>query len=118
MALAEIRRRTQRFSEGTQKRCSCRFTSNRRFVLLLAWETRFPDMARFSVTGHTGITFSVYRIAAQCARRVFERGAQHKSGDTGNILMKSPESLRIATQALEFGHFLPVMAALAVPTHR
>src|SRR3954462_863007 len=49
----EMRRRTQRFSLSTQKRRYCRFTSNRRLVLLLAWETLFPTIGPLPVTSQT-----------------------------------------------------------------
>jgi hypothetical protein len=47
---------TQRFSLGTQKRRSCRFGSQRRLVLLLAWETLLPERERLpgelALSGH------------------------------------------------------------------
>src|SRR4051812_50127028 len=52
-AALETRRRTQRFSVSTQKRRYCRFTSNRRLVLLLAWETLFPTIGPLPVTSQT-----------------------------------------------------------------
>src|SRR3546814_6729984 len=42
MALAETRRRTQRFSLSTQNRRDCRLGRKRRLVLLLACETLLP----------------------------------------------------------------------------
>src|SRR6188768_585903 len=52
-AALETRRRTQRFSVSNQKRRYCRFTRNRRLVLLLAWETLFPTIGPLPVTSHT-----------------------------------------------------------------
>ncbi len=49
----DTRRDTQRFSLGTQKRRSCRFGSQRRRVLLLAWETLLPDWKLLPVTWQT-----------------------------------------------------------------
>src|SRR3954467_12619801 len=49
----DTRRLIQRFSLGTQKRRSCRFGSQRRLVLLLAWETLLPESAFFPVTWQT-----------------------------------------------------------------
>ena len=50
MAAVDTRRRTQRPSLSTQKRCVRRFGLKRRFVLLLACDTLLPDVARFPVT--------------------------------------------------------------------
>src|SRR5258705_13181686 len=49
----ETRSPTQRFSLSTQKRRYCRFGKNRRWVLLLAWETWFPCCGFLPVTSHT-----------------------------------------------------------------
>src|SRR5258705_2734385 len=49
----ETRRPTQRFSLSTQKRRYCRFGRNRRWVLLLAWETWLPCCGFLPVTSHT-----------------------------------------------------------------
>src|SRR5688500_18102014 len=46
----DTRREIQRFSLGTQKRRSWRFGSQRRRVLLFAWETLLPDWVPFPVT--------------------------------------------------------------------
>ena len=48
--LAVKRNLTKRFSVSTQKRCECKLGKKRRFVLLCAWETLFPDTGRFPVT--------------------------------------------------------------------
>ena len=37
-----LRKRIQRFSSSSQKRCSCRFGRKRRRFLLLAWDTVLP----------------------------------------------------------------------------
>lgn len=46
----ETRNLTQRFSPDTQKRWVCRFGKKRRLVLLLAWDTLFPEIGRLPVT--------------------------------------------------------------------
>src|SRR5690606_28133366 len=53
MALAETRRRTQRFSLSTQNRRVCRLGRKRRLVLLLACETLLPVIGALPVTWHT-----------------------------------------------------------------
>src|SRR5215207_7269864 len=58
-AALETRRRTQRFSVSTQKRRYCRFTRNRRLVLLLAWETLFPTIGPLPVTSHTRAIYAL-----------------------------------------------------------
>src|SRR5690606_13151111 len=52
-ALVETRRRTQRFSLSTQKRCDCKLGKKRRLVLLFACETLLPTIGPFPVTWHT-----------------------------------------------------------------
>jgi hypothetical protein len=49
-AAFEMRSRTQRFSVSSQNLRYCRFGRKRRLVLLLAWETLFPDIGRLPVT--------------------------------------------------------------------
>src|SRR5690606_28614591 len=53
MALAETRRRTQRFSLSTQNRRDCRLGKKRRLVLLFACETLLPVRGPLPVTWHT-----------------------------------------------------------------
>src|SRR5664280_1798464 len=50
IAAVDTRRRTHRPSLAIQKRWERRFGLKSRFVLLFAWETLFPDTARFPVT--------------------------------------------------------------------
>src|SRR6478735_10362132 len=83
----------QRFSLGTQNLRSCRFGSQRRLVLLLAWETLLPESAFFPVTWQTldmrtsQISFpSLARTAAaqrrRCATRCW-KGLAGRRGRTG-----------------------------------
>src|SRR5262245_42008103 len=61
------RRRTQRFSLGTQKRFHCRVGSWRRFVLTFEWETLFAVRGRFPVSMQTLATVDVLPFAPALA---------------------------------------------------
>src|SRR5690606_41115958 len=82
MALAETRRRTQRFSLSTQNRRDCRLGKKRRLVLLLACETLLPVRGPLPVTWHTRAMIIPLKKLVRCryALQIYGRQAIRRGG--------------------------------------